>query len=417
MRRPRLALVSSFVLYSLAAVATAQEWSRFRGPNGSGEAADIGLPVPWTDRDYRWKIELSGAGYSSPVVRGDRLFVTSADAKDATLWIDCLRTSDGHAIWKREFASKPHPKHKFNGYASSTPALDDRHVYCLWANPDCLSAVALDQADGREVWRRDLGPFVAEHGFGISPVVFEDTVIVSNDQDGASFVVALECATGKTRWQTNRRTEKAGYATPCLWQPEGKTPQLILSSWAQGISSLDPRTGKPNWELPVFQNRTVGSPMMAAGLIFAAAGVGGVGRQMFAVRPGDPDRAIEPKVVYQVEGPLPYVAVPVANDRLVFLWQDRGVVTCLDAPTGKVLWRKRIGGEYFSSPIRIGDRLYCASREGEMVVLAAADTYKLVARFPLGERTHSTPAVAGGTLYLRTASHVMALEGRRASTP
>jgi outer membrane protein assembly factor BamB len=272
--------------------------------------------------------------------------------------------------------------------------------------------LALSQRDGSDVWRRDLGPFVSQHGFGASPIVWKDLVIVANDQDKASFIAALDCKTGQPRWQAKRRTEKASFSTPCLYEPEGGKPQLILSSWAHGLTSLDPATGKLIWELPVFHNnRIVGSPAIAAGLIFAAAGVGGAGREMVAVQPGNPDRGVEAKLAYSVQGSLPYVPTPVANGPLLFLWHDNGVVACIDAPTGKRLWQQRVGGNFFGSPVRVGDRLYCISRSGEMVVLAAADKYQLLARIPLGEASHATPAVADGVMYLRTVSHLMAIGG------
>lgn len=401
----------------LAASATlsaeSEGWTRFRGPNGAGQADSPDIPLRWTTADYRWRVSLPGIGYSSPVVRGERLFVTSADPHTAgqTLW--CLNTADGSVSWRHAVDSKPHPKHRFNCYASSTPALDESQVYfCAWTAQG-VRVLAFRQSDGREVWRHDLGPFVGEHGFGTSPMVFEGLVIVSNDQDGRSFVIALDRASGSPRWQTERRSEKAGYATPCLWQPPQGKPQLILSSWAHGVSGLDPQTGRLLWELPVFQNRVVASPVVAAGLIFASAGVGGVGREMYAIQPGDPEHGVQARVAYTLEGPLPYVPMPVAKGNLLFLWHDRGVVSCLEAPSGKVLWRERVGGEFFSSPIRIGDRLYNTSRDGQMVVLAATEKYELLARFPLGEATHSTPAVAGDCLYLRTVSHVMALPGKK----
>lgn len=398
---------------SAALSAESDGWTRFRGPNGAGQADSPDIPLRWTSADYRWRVSLPGIGYSSPVVRGERLFVTSADPQTAgqTLW--CLNTADGSVSWRHAVDSKPHPKHRFNCYASSTPALDESQVYfCAWTAQG-VRLLAFRQSDGREVWRHDLGPFVGEHGFGTSPMVFEDLVIVSNDQDGRSFVIALDGASGSPRWQTERRSEKAGYATPCLWQPPQGKPQLILSSWAHGVSGLDPQTGRLLWELPVFQNRVVASPVVAAGLIFASAGVGGVGREMYAIQPGDPEHGIQARVAYTLEGPLPYVPMPVAKGNLLFLWHDRGVVSCLEASSGKVLWRERVGGEFFSSPIRIGDRLYNTSRDGQMVVLAATEKYELLARFPLGEATHSTPAVAGDCLYLRTVSHVMALPGKK----
>ena len=259
---------------------------------------------------------------------------------------------------------------------------------------------------------RNLGPFVAEHGFGTSPLVFEDLLIVPNEQDGSSSIDALECQNGNARWHTERRTKKAAYSTPCIFQPENGKPQLILTSWAHGVSSIDPRTGKSSWEMPLFTNRVVGSPIIASGLIFAAAGTGGVGRQMFAIRPGDPEYGREPQVAYEIKGPIPYVVTPVAKDSLVFLWNDQGIVTCLDAPTGKIHWRERLGGDYFGSPVRVGDRLYCISRKGEMVVLAAAEQYRLLARFDLGERSQSTPAVTGDTMFIRTLTRLMAIGGK-----
>lgn len=409
---PRRALWIVLTLTTLTATAAEPSWSRFRGPNGAGTSEATSVPVSWEDDDYRWRVELPGIGYSSPVVWGDRIFVTSALEEDATQMIHCLRPGDGSVVWKREFPSSTHPKHKLNCYASSTPALDEHHVYYVWATPQQYNIIALTQDKGEEVWRRDLGPFVAEHGYGSSPIVFEDLVILSNDQDDKCFTAALDCKTGEIRWQTPRETEKTAYATPLIYQAPGGPPQLIQSSWAHGISSLDPATGKVNWELDILKFRVVGSPAVASGLIFASCGGGGVGRQTVAVRPGDPGKGISPELAYEINEGRPYVPTPIAKEPLVFLWGDQGIVTCLDAPTGEVRWRERVGGNFFGSPVRAGDHLYCISREGELVVLAASDQFKLVSRIDLGERSNSTPAIADGVMYLRTASHLMAIGGR-----
>lgn len=400
----------AILLLLLAAPAAAQEWSRFRGPNGSGESEAQGIPVQWTEKDYRWKVELPGAGYSSPVLWADRLIVTSAMDNDATLVVQCLEAATGKTIWRRAFASRTHDKHQFNGYASSTPAVDAQRVYFCYANPRKYTVAAVELADGRDAWSRDLGPFRSEHGFGSSPLLYGGMLIVANEQDGPSSVVALDAATGQDRWTCARRTEKAAFSTPCVFEPEGGPAQIIVSSWAHGPSGIDPKTGRMLWEAPVFRNRVVGSPLVAGGLVFATAGTGGIGRQMVAVRPGDA-AGTKAEVVYEPSGSLPYVCTPVARGDLLFSWFDKGVVTCLDVPTGKTHWRERIGGDYFSSPVRVGGRVYNATRDGEMVVLAAEKEYKLLARFPLGERTHATPAVAGGVMYLRTVSHAMAVGG------
>ena len=409
---PQTTSLALFALLFLVSDSThGQNWTRFRGPNGTGISQSDTIPVTWTSADYRWRVKLPGVGYSSPVIWGNRLFVTAAVEEDATRIVRCLRTSDGGLIWKKSFPSSTHPKHDFNCYASSTPAVDENNVYLAWATPEQLTVVALEQQKGGELWRRDLGPFVAEHGFGASPILFDDLVILPDDQDGSSSLIALDRKTGETRWRSERRTLKTAYATPCIYQPNDGPPELITSSWAHGISSLDPLTGRANWELEVFQHRVVGSPVIAAGLIFGGAGSGGVGRRYVAVRPGRPSEGVEPELVYEVTGSLPYVPTAVTHGNLLFLWYDRGVVTCLDAPTGKIHWRERVEGDYFGSPVRVADRLYCISRTGEMVVLAADDEFKLISRIDLEEPSNATPAVAHGVMYLRTNSHLMSLGG------
>jgi outer membrane protein assembly factor BamB len=303
--------------------------------------------------------------------------------------------------------------HGFNSYASASPAVDQDHVYLVFTTPQQYTVRALDLEKGREVWQRALGPFVAQHGSGASPILYDGMLICTADKDEDSFVIALDRLTGETRWKVDRRSEKAAYSTPCIYRPEGGQPQLILTSLAHGFTALEPASGQTVWELPIMKYRCVGSPVIAAGLIFATGGEGGIGRQMFAVRPGVPEKGIEAEVAYEVKGSLPYVCTPVAYGDLLFSWFDKGVVTCLDAPTGKVHWQERVGGDFFGSPVRVADRIYCISRKGEMVVLAAADQFKLLGRIDLGADSHSTPVVADGVMYLRTVSHLMAIGGKK----
>ncbi|NQT36999.1 MAG: PQQ-binding-like beta-propeller repeat protein [Planctomycetes bacterium] len=389
-----------------------QEWTRFRGPNGSGVSEATTIPTRWTSADYRWRVKLPGRGHSSPVVWGNQVFVTSGIDDDATLVVRCLDTSDGRMIWERRLPSMEHPKHEFNSYASSTPTVDKDRVYVTFANPERHVVLALDRETGRDLWRRDLGPFLSQHGHGASPILHGDLLIVANEQDGPCSIVGLNRKTGETVWETERRLVKAAFATPCIYRPKEGPPQLIVNSWAHGISSLDPATGKPFWELDEFTYRVASSPAIASGLIFGSCGVGGVGRQMIAVRPGNPATGAKPELAYKLQGALPYVCTPVAYGDLLFSWFDRGVVTCLDAPTGKVHWQERVEGNYFCSPIRVGDRLFCITRDGEMVVLAASTEFEELTRIDLEEPTHATPAVAGGVMYLRTESHVMAIGGK-----
>jgi len=396
----------------------AQEWTRFRGPNGSGVSAATTIPVEWSQKDYRWRVELPGVGHSSPVVWGERVFVTSANEKDGTITVRALNTNNGQTLWSRDFPAGAYPKNKLNSFASGTPAVDEKRLYVTWTLPEHHWVVVLDQHDGHEVWRYDLGPFSAEHGSGASPIVFRETVIVPNDQNGESSIVALDRVKGSLRWKTPRRGIRAAYSTPCVYEPAGGPPQLIVTSSAQGVASLDAATGKPNWELPVFKNRVVGSPIIAAGLIVCSAGSGGAGLQFLAVRPGDPGKGIKPAVAYEVKKatlPLPYVPTSVSDDRLLFLFGDQGGVSCILAASGELRWRERVQAKFFGSPVLAGNRLYCLDRDGQMVVLAAAERYQLLARFALGEPSNATPAISGGVMYLRTVSHLMAIGGLETS--
>jgi outer membrane protein assembly factor BamB len=393
--------------------ACAQEWTRFRGPNGSGLSPAATVPVRWTERDYNWKVELPGVGHSSPVLWGDRLFVTSADEKTGTRVLSCLRARDGQRLWSREFAGERHGKHADNSFATATPTVDEHRVYVCWGNGKEYPVVALDH-DGKEVWRVDLGSFRSGHGFGPSPIVHDDLLIVANDQDGPSALYGLENATGKVRWKVPRKS-KAHYATPCIYRPAGRPAELIFTSYEHGITSIDPKTGRVNWELDVFNKghieTAISSPVVAGELVLGTCGWLGVRQEVVAVRPYAGPEAAKPAELYRIDRAVPLCTTPLLKGDLLFLWSDEGIVTCADAGTGKVRWRERVPGSYYSSPVCVGDRLYSVSRDGEVVVLAASERFELLARNRLGEGSHSTPAVAGGRMYLRTFSHLISLGG------
>lgn len=395
----------------------AQEWTRFRGPNGGGVHLACEIPARWTAADQNWKVPLPGLGHSSPVLWGDRIFLLSADPETATRYVVCLRSQDGERLWQRSFASEPHTLHIRNSFASSTPAVDEQRLYVAWSTPSETTLLAMDHS-GQTVWQRNLGPFESQHGFGTSPLLYEDFVILSllqrkPDEDGpqteSSLILAVDRETGETRWQTPRLSEVVSYSTPCLYQPENEPAQLIGCSTAQGIFSLNPETGRPNWSIEVFEMRTVSSPVIADGLILGTTGSGGGGNYLVAVRPGP-----EPEVAYRITSQAPYVPTPVAKDGLVFLWSDKGIVTCIRADDGNRVWQERVGGNYSGSPVIVGSRIFCIEDDGVVVVLSASDQYELLAKNPLGEPSRSTPAVAGGRMYVRTESHLVSIGGSSA---
>jgi len=409
--KSKMCSIGCCLILVFASAAAAQEWTRFRGPNGAGQSDATSIPVSWGENEHLWKVKLPGIGHSSPVLWGERIFLTSADANNGTQFVMCLSAADGSKQWTQEFPSKTHKIHTQNSLASSTPVVDEQHVYCAWATPEEFSVAALAH-DGKQVWRANLGPFVSQHGFGTSPIIYGDLLIITNDQDADSFLIALDKSSGQTRWKIPRKVldkQNASYAAPCIYQPSGGPAELIVCSWAHGVSSIDPKNGQTNWQAEVLERRPVGSPILVDGLILANCGEGSGNNSVVAVRPGNANGR-EAELVYKVDRTsAPYVPSMIAHGSLVFLWGDRGVVTCIDAQSGKQHWQKRVGGNYSSSPVRVADRIYGASAEGEVVTLAAADTFEVLGRSPLGEPTRATPAIAGGRMFLRTESHMLAV--------
>jgi outer membrane protein assembly factor BamB len=416
-----LAILALMLFASAGGRAADNDWPRFRGPNGQGISDATTVPVQWTDKDYNWKVALPGTGHSSPVVWGDRIFLTCADAQTAKRMVLCLAAADGRTLWQRDYPSKTYGQNEENNYASATPAADADAVYLTWTAPEEVVLLALDHA-GTEKWRRRLGPYPTRHGSGTSPIVYQDLVILSNDQEGTrfvssegkSFIVAVDRTSGETRWQSDRRTVLAAYSTPCVFRADGGPPELIFTSTAHGITAIDPATGKVNWEIDrIFLDRCVASPVLAPGLVIASYGYGNRGTRLVAVRPGSKAKGVEPQVAWDMKKDVPLIPTPIIKDGRLFCWADDGTVTCLTVETGRPVWQERLGTQFFASPVCVNNRLYGISKKGEVFVIAAADKFELLARVPLGEPTNATPAVAGGVMYLRTASHLMSLGGKK----
>lgn len=388
-----------------------QEWTRFRGPNGTGLSDATGIPVSWKESDFDWRVELPGEGHSQPVAWGERIFVTCAADGGKTRRLLAIRAADGSTEWTHQCELEPLRKNLRNSDASGSPAADDARVYVAFGSPASHLLLALDHS-GRRVWTRDLGPYEAEHGSGNSPIVFEDLVVLGNEHDGESFVIAVERTTGDVRWKTPRRAERAAYGTPCVYsRPDGK-PSLLFTSQAHGIYSLDAMTGAPQWEARVFDKRSVSSPVFGGGLAFGACGSGGGGNYVVAVKVDGEGDVTASHEAYRVTRSAPYVPTSVVKGDLLFLWAERGFVSCVELATGAEIWRERVEGSYYGSPVCVGDRLYCMTEDGEAVVVAASRTFRLLARNPIGEGSRSTPAVFGGRMVLRTYRHLLSV-GKR----
>lgn len=391
--------------------AFADDWTRFRGPHGAGIATAAALPVEWTAEDYIWETLLPGAGHSSAVVRGDRLFVTSANEDGTSRQLHCLNAGTGEILWTRSLPLQTDKLHVKNSFASGTPALSDELVVVAFADDERF-VVAAYRHDGTPAWNTDLGPFDSPHGHGASPIIWRDLAIVPNDQDGDSSLVALDLASGEIAWKSTRPSGDTSYSTPFVLEVDGKAPQLIASCNAMGVTSLDPSTGTLNWQSGKLPQRTVCSPVFADGVIVQSCGQGGRGTLLVGIDPFATSE--DDRLVFEEKKLLPYVPTPIALDGHLYLWNDNGVVVCVDCETHKPVWTERIGGNFSASPVCVNGNLYAVSEDGEVVVVRASPEFELLGRSSLGDRSQATPAVAGGRMFFRTFHKVICLAPAKA---
>lgn len=402
-------LLSCCWLLLVAGSVPAQEWSRFRGPNGAGTSS-VTIPAAWDDDDYRWRVTVPGIGHASPVVWEDWIFVSSGDEETGARLLVCLDRATGEEVWSRSFEDATHAKHNLNSFASTTPAVDARGVYLAWGTPEHIWVVAVTH-DGEEAWRTDLGPYRSGHGFGQSLITHGDLLILPVEHQGESFRAALDTSDGSIRWKVPSASS-LHYSTPCVRTGLDGMDELIFVNWEQGIAGVDPLSGDVNWSADVFDKShiesSIGSPVLAGGLVIGISGWLGHGYEAIAVNP-DAEGA---PVVWKLDRGAPLCTTPLVLEDKVYFWSDQGIATCVDAVTGEIHWRERVGGEYYSSPVAAGERIVNVSTEGEAVVLAAGDEYRLLSRNNIGEGSHATPALAGGDLFLRTFTELLCLPGK-----
>ena len=392
---------------------SSQEWTRFRGPNGSGISDSTTVPTKWDDKDLNWKTELLGRGQSSPVIWGDRIFVTSCDEDASTRYLQCIRVSDGTVLWNRDFPFEIYTKHKNNSYASSTPCVDAEFVYVVWQSKKASSLLAINHA-GETAWTYDLGPYRHGQGGASSPILYDDAVVFANDQKQPSFLLAVDRKNGEELWKIPRDGKRACYATPCILHAKNQPAEIIFSHCFEGIIGVDAKSGTPKWHTDVFgrlPQRALSSPIVSGEFVFATSGAAGGERQLVAIRPNRREDEVSIDEIYRSNRQVPHVPTPLIYEDWLFLWNDNGIVSCLDSKTGKPIWTKRVGGNFFGSPICIDGKLYCVDRDGNVIVLAASDQYQLIARNSLGYPSKATPAVSDGTLFIRTESHLFSIGG------
>jgi outer membrane protein assembly factor BamB len=425
-RWTRILLV--LVLGGLTSAAFGDNWDRFRGPNGSGAVDDKDVPVTFGAKEnIVWKAPLSGAGNSSPVIWGKRLFLQSAakDGKRRTL--HCLDAASGKTLWEKSIPGVSVKVRGDSSLASSTPTTDGEAVYVTFWDGKEIIAAAYD-FEGGKLWSKNLGPFISQHGAGASPILYKDKLILANDMDGyielndkdktkkpvpvdhPALLLALNKKTGEIAWETPRVAERACYSAPFLLQQPGQAaPELVVVS-STAITGYNLDTGSSKWETKDWQKssktllRTVASTALSNdGVLIACCGDGnGPRRLAVAIALPGVGKTDMPRSLWENNKDFPYVPCPLARGGHFYFVNDDGYAGCCEVRTGKRLWYERVAdARFYASPLLIDGKIYAASDNGEVCVFAAEPKYRELARNDLGERIRATPAVANGRLYVR----------------
>jgi outer membrane protein assembly factor BamB len=393
--------------------AAASDWPRFRGPNGSGIASDVTIPVEWTAKNILWKVDLPGQGNSSPIVAKGRIFVQSASKDGTDRVLLCLDAKNGSTQWVKKVAGRALKGkiHKLNTLASASPAVDAERVYAVFWDGANQIINAYTQ-DGKPVWTRDLGPFTSEHGAGASPIAIGDKVYFNNDQDTKAELLCIDGKTGNTVWTVNRPFHRACYSSPFLRTfSDGRKPELVVAT-TTGITGYDPDTGAQhwNWEWKFKTKlllRTVGSPVYDNGVLFANSGDSPRGvRYLVAVRLGENS----PQQIWENVKDFPYMSTVLVHGKHVYCVNDQGVAGCYEAETGKRAWFERLEGDFVSSPVLINGKIYVTNELGDVYVIAANPaSFQVLAKNSLGELVRATPAVADERLFIRGERHLFCI--------
>lgn len=412
-----------------------EHWPQFRGPSGDGHSGAKDLPLTWSEtQNVKWKTAIHGRAWSSPVIRKNQIWMTSANEDGTQLFVICVNRDTGaiERDLKLFDVESPQFAHAFNSYASPTPVLEEGRVYVTFGSP---GTACLDASTGKVLWqRRD---FVCNHfrGAGSSPILFEGLLLVNFDGSDHQFVAALDKLTGETRWRVERSVDykdlqpdgkpqaegdfRKAFSTPHIAQLDGHS--VLLSQGAKAHYAYDPLTGKELWRVEERTSHSAGSrPLADNGLVYFATGwskgqllaihPGGAGDVIDSNNTGESSGANGLRVAWKTNRSVARKpSILLAND-LLFMIEDGGIASCLNAKTGDLIWQERIGGNYSASPILAENRIYFFSEEGKSTVIEASSKFKVLSENQLNDGFMASPAVSGKALFLRTKTNLYRIE-------
>lgn len=391
------------LLFILAGTAHAEDWPGWRGPRGDGSSRETRVPLNWSaTENIRWKTAIQGRGYSSPIVSGGCIFLTTCLENEKKRVLLCLDRCNGKILWQRVVVTADlEEKHGLNSYASSTPATDGKYVWVPFLSRPNIQLACYD-CDGNLKWMKSPGEFHSKHGFCSCPVLYKNMVILNCDQDAVAYIVALDKATGEERWRADRPNRTRSYCTPLIVTAAGKH-QLVLSG-SKCVASYDPDTGKQLWIIAGPTEQFVASMVYLDDVLFLTAGFPTY--HLLAIRPDGAGNVTNTHVLWHKTKGAGYVPSPVASGKWFFVVTDDGIASCWEAKTGTRQWMERLGNHHSASPVASAGHLFFTDDAGVTYVLKPGKKMEEVSRNALGEECFASPAVAHGQLFIRTVKHL-----------
>lgn len=423
-----------FVLAAMITASAKTDWGRFRGPNGTGVAETTGLPTAVDESTTVWKVEL-GKGWSSPVLYKDMVVVT-AETEPGKRAIIALSAKDGKQLWKYEAPYAAHKIHNFNSFASSSPFVDDSGIYVSWSSGTDIQALALDHS-GKLLWHNDhVADYIHEHGTGMSPVAADGILLIRSlfdwQRDGKVYtedpeqqkwkacVVGLDAKTGKQVWKNEVSNCLNTFSTPVVHELPGGKKEFICADTGSGVTALDTKTGKVNWQHnPGYKLRSLGSGVLANDFYFCTFGTGGGVKEVAALdlKGGKPK-----PVTFDIPKGLPYVPSPLVIGEHMYLLGDGGILRCVEQKTGKVIYEERVEGsqgsaKFFSSPVAGDGKIFCASQQGDLIVIKAGPKFERISASKLDSPINASSAIGDGRLYVRTEKMLWCVGSKASPVP
>jgi len=405
-------LTAFFTLH--AQISLAENWPGFRGPTRQGISNEKNLPAQWSETsNIVWKTPIPGEGWSSPIVFGDRIFVTTATDEGASFRLLCLARKTGTVLWNKQvLRQKPGHKQRFNSYASSTPVTEGENVYIV-AFDGSIAAVS---NEGDTVWMYRDFEYFSEHGLGVSPILYKDLLIVAFDPSSSgpdtklgwqkpwdkAVILALDKNTGKVRWEGKRGLSQIAHVSPQIMNFGGE--DQLISSAGNVIQGFDPDTGQRIWTVSSPGEGVVPSVVVGGDLIFTTSGFGDSAIRV--VRSGGKGDVTETHIAWESADDVPKIPSMLYVKPYLYLVTEAGVAKCFEAATGEVIWRERLDGRFSASPVWADGKIYFLSEKGITTVIQEGAEFKVLAENELNETCKASPAISQGNIFIRSDKHL-----------